>query len=123
MKTLNILSGGAAQGLVRSLAPAFEAETGLSIAGDFGAVGAMADKLRTGAATDIVILTAALIAKLADGYERTEGTMKQTRSTPSPDYGVGYGRPPKASRFRKGQSGNPRGQNLPRNTFLRSSSA
>ncbi|WP_076859294.1 molybdate ABC transporter substrate-binding protein [Bradyrhizobium mercantei] len=63
---LNILSGGAAQGLVRSLAPAFEAETGLGIAGDFGAVGAMADKLRAGAPTDIVILTAALIAKLAD---------------------------------------------------------
>ncbi|GEC53031.1 ABC-type molybdate transport system substrate-binding protein [Bradyrhizobium japonicum] len=66
MKTLNILSGGAAQGLVRSLEPAFEAETGLGIAGDFGAVGAMADRLRAGVPTDIVILTAALIAKLAD---------------------------------------------------------
>ncbi|SDE94989.1 molybdate transport system substrate-binding protein [Bradyrhizobium brasilense] len=66
MKTLSILSGGAAQGLVRSLAPAFEAETGLGIAGDFGAVGAMADRLRDGVPTDIVILTAALIAKLAD---------------------------------------------------------
>jgi len=66
MKTLNILSGGAAQGLVRSLAPAFEAETGLGIAGDFGAVGVMADRLRAGVPTDIVILTAALIAKLAD---------------------------------------------------------
>ncbi|WOH79552.1 substrate-binding domain-containing protein [Bradyrhizobium sp. BEA-2-5] len=65
MKTLNILSGGAAQGLVRSLAPAFEAETSLGIAGDFGAVGAMADRLRAGVPTDIVILTAALIAKLA----------------------------------------------------------
>ncbi|MDH2382242.1 substrate-binding domain-containing protein [Bradyrhizobium sp. CER78] len=66
MKTLNILSGGAAQGLVSSLAPAFEAETGLGIAGDFGAVGAMADRLRAGVPTDIVILTAALIATLAD---------------------------------------------------------
>ncbi|MCC8952033.1 substrate-binding domain-containing protein [Bradyrhizobium sp. Pear77] len=66
MKTLNILSGGAAQGLVRSLAPAFEAKTGLGIAGDFGAVGVMADRLRAGIPTDIVILTAALIAKLAD---------------------------------------------------------
>jgi molybdate transport system substrate-binding protein len=63
---LNILSGGAAQGLVHSLAPAFAAETGLSIAGDFGAVGAMADKLRAGTPTDIVILTAALIATLAE---------------------------------------------------------
>lgn len=66
MKMLNILSGGAAQGLVRSLEPAFAAETGLGIGGDFGAVGAMADKLRAGVATDIVILTAALVAKLAD---------------------------------------------------------
>lgn len=66
MKTLNIMSGGAAQGLVRSLEPEFEAETGFGIAGDFGAVGAMVDRLRAGVPTDIVILTAALIAKLAD---------------------------------------------------------
>ncbi|MCC8960905.1 substrate-binding domain-containing protein [Bradyrhizobium sp. Pear76] len=66
MKTLNILSGGAAQGLVRSLEPAFKTETDLGIAGDFGAVGAMADRLRAGVPTDIVILTAALIAQLAD---------------------------------------------------------
>jgi molybdate transport system substrate-binding protein len=63
---LNILSGGAAQGLVTSLAPAFKARTGFYIAGEFGAVGAMADKLRKGAATDIIILTSALVAKLAD---------------------------------------------------------
>ncbi|MGN8549192.1 substrate-binding domain-containing protein [Bradyrhizobium sp. 13971] len=53
---MNILSGGAAQGLVRSLEPAFEAETGLGIAGDFGAVGAMADRLRAGVPTDMVVL-------------------------------------------------------------------
>ena len=66
MTTLNILSGGAAHGLVGSLAPAFKAQTGFDIAGEFGAVGAMADKLRGGMPTDIVILTAALVAKLAD---------------------------------------------------------
>ena len=66
MNSLNILSGGAAQGLVGSLAPAFKAETGFDIAGAFGAVGAMAEKLRAGVPTDIVILTAALIGKLAD---------------------------------------------------------
>jgi molybdate transport system substrate-binding protein len=65
MSALNILSGGAAQGLVGSLADKFRDLTGLSIAGDFGAVGAMADKLRQGVPTDIVILTAALIADLA----------------------------------------------------------
>ena len=66
MSALNILSGGAAQGLVASLAPTFKAQTGLDIEGEFGAVGAMADKLRQGMPTDIIILTTALVAKLAD---------------------------------------------------------
>jgi molybdate transport system substrate-binding protein len=66
MASLNILSGGAAQGLVASLASDFKAQTGLDIAGEFGAVGAMAEKLRKGTPTDIVILTAALVAKLAE---------------------------------------------------------
>ena len=66
MSTLNILSGGAAQGLVASLTPAFKSHTGFDIAGEFGAVGAMADKLRKGTPADIVILTAALVAKLAE---------------------------------------------------------
>ena len=63
---LNILSGGAAQGLVGRLAPAFKTRTGFDISGEFGAVGAMANKLRKGVATDIIILTSALVAKLAD---------------------------------------------------------
>jgi molybdate transport system substrate-binding protein len=66
MTALNILSGGAAQGLVASLAPKFKALTGLGIEGEFGAVGAMADKLRQGIPADIVILTAKLIADLAE---------------------------------------------------------
>jgi len=66
MNALNILSGGAAQGLVGSLAAKFKALTGLDIEGEFGAVGAMADKLRQGMPTDIIILTTALVAKLAD---------------------------------------------------------
>jgi len=66
MTRLNILSGGAAHGLVASLAPRFKAETGFDISGDYGAVGAMADKLRQGQPTDLVILTAALVATLAD---------------------------------------------------------
>jgi molybdate transport system substrate-binding protein len=64
-EALNILSGGAAQGLVGSLKEALKAKTGLDIGGEFGAVGAMADKLRGGMPTDIVILTAALVAELA----------------------------------------------------------
>ncbi len=65
MTSLKILSGGAAQGLVASLAPAFKARTGLAIEGEFGAVGAMAGKLRGGWPADIVVLTAALIADFA----------------------------------------------------------
>jgi molybdate transport system substrate-binding protein len=64
MSALKILSGGAAQGLVKSLAPKFKALTGLDIEGEFGAVGAMADKLRKGAPADIVVLTAAMVAEL-----------------------------------------------------------
>jgi len=66
MTTLNILSGGAAQGLVGSLASAFKAQTDFEITGEFGAVGVMADKLRAGTPADIVILTAALLARLAE---------------------------------------------------------
>ena len=66
MGALGILSGGAAQGLVAGFAPAFRTETGLEITGEYGAVGGMADKLRNGAHADIIILTAALVARLAD---------------------------------------------------------
>jgi molybdate transport system substrate-binding protein len=65
MTSLKILSGGAAQGLVASLAPQFKEQTGLAIEGEFGAVGAMAGKLRDGTPADIVVLTAAMIADLA----------------------------------------------------------
>lgn len=66
MTTVNILSGGAAQGLVRGLAAAFEAQTGLGTDGEFGAVGMMADKLRAGTSADLVVLTRALLAKLSE---------------------------------------------------------
>jgi molybdate transport system substrate-binding protein len=63
---LKILSGGAAQGLVASLAPKFKVRTGFDLEGEFGAVGTMADKLRNGTPADVVVLTAAMIADLAD---------------------------------------------------------
>ena len=72
MASLKILSGGAAHGLVGHLAAAFRVETDLDIEGAFGAVGAMADKLRAREAADIVILTQTLIAKL--GEERLVST-------------------------------------------------
>jgi molybdate transport system substrate-binding protein len=63
--SLDILSGGAAQGLVGSLAPKFKALTGYDIRGQFGAIGVMANRLRNGAAADLVILTATLVNELA----------------------------------------------------------
>jgi molybdate transport system substrate-binding protein len=66
MTSLKILSGGAAHGLVASLEAKFKAMTGLDITGEFGAVGAMADKLRAGTPADIVVLTAATVATLAE---------------------------------------------------------
>jgi molybdate transport system substrate-binding protein len=61
---LEILSGGAAQGLVHALSPRFKAETGCEISGTFSAVGAMRDKLIGAAPADLVILTSALVAEL-----------------------------------------------------------
>ncbi len=62
---LMVLSGGAAQGLVKALAPQFKAESGCEIEGTFGAVGAMRDKLLSGAPADLLILTRRLIDELA----------------------------------------------------------
>jgi molybdate transport system substrate-binding protein len=63
--TLTILSGGAAQGLVAALTTQFKAQSGCEIDGTFGAVGAMRDKLMSGAPADLLILTRALIDELA----------------------------------------------------------
>jgi molybdate transport system substrate-binding protein len=71
---LEILSGGAAQGLVVAVGPQFKADTGFEIGGSFGAVGAMRDKLLAGAAADVLILTSALIAELAAGEHVVAGS-------------------------------------------------
>src|SRR5258707_5380347 len=63
MKNLNILSGGAAQGLVASLASAFKSKTGFDIAGEYGVAGAIADNLLQGVPADIIIFTAALVTE------------------------------------------------------------
>lgn len=67
--TLHLLSAGAAQGLVVALQGRFEAETGATLKGRFGAVGAMQEALRAGEPCDLVILTDALIATLAGAGE------------------------------------------------------
>lgn len=68
-KVLKLLSGGAAQGLVRKLQPQFAQSNGFDVRGTFGAVGAMRDQLLGGQACDVLILTQALIEQLAkDGH-------------------------------------------------------
>ena len=64
--TLNLLCAGAAQGLVRSLQPRFLAETGASVAGRFGAVGAMKEALDAGEPCDVMIVTGAMVRLLTD---------------------------------------------------------
>lgn len=76
MTNLKILSGGAAQGLVEHLSAEFRAATSLDVEGAFGAVNAMADKLRAGEAADIVILSQALIAELGKEGLVTTSTAK-----------------------------------------------
>lgn len=58
---LILLSGGAADGLVTALLPAFRTETGAGVQGTFGAVGAMREKLRGGWPADVLILTRPII--------------------------------------------------------------
>lgn len=65
--TLRVFGGGAANGLVEEVRPAFEAATGLTIDGVFSAVGAMRARIVAGEPADVVILTRALIADLARG--------------------------------------------------------
>ena len=64
---LNVLSGGAAQSVVKALAGEFRAATGYELDCTFSAVGAMKAKLLSGAPADLVILTRALISELAAG--------------------------------------------------------
>jgi len=82
MQPMHLLSGGAAQGLVRAMQPAFEAGSGLALECIFSAVGAIQQKLMDGAACDVLILTRPLIESLTrsglvvPGTARDLGTVK-----------------------------------------------
>jgi molybdate transport system substrate-binding protein len=68
-RTIRVFGGGAAQGLVETVRPSFEAATGFTIEGSFSAVGAMRARILAGEPADVAILTQALIAELArDGH-------------------------------------------------------
>ncbi len=62
---LNVLSAGAAKGLVESLEGRFTAKTLVSIHATFRAVGTIKEKLLAGEPCDVVILTAAQLDSLA----------------------------------------------------------
>jgi molybdate transport system substrate-binding protein len=62
---LDVLSAGAAKGLVLALAPALEAATGALLRGEFGAVGVIVDGFLAGARCDAIIVTAAKLDTLA----------------------------------------------------------
>lgn len=64
MTQIKVLSGGAADGLVSAMADDFKAATGFDIAGDFGAVGGMRDRVTAGEDVDLIVLTKAIIADL-----------------------------------------------------------
>jgi molybdate transport system substrate-binding protein len=61
---LSVLCAGAAKAVVAAVETSFAAETGATIDGTYGAVGALLEKLRAGTPCDVIVLTAALIATL-----------------------------------------------------------
>ena len=75
-RTLRILSGGAANGLVTRLQAAFEKKHDCRIEGSYGAVGAMKDKLLGGAPCDLLILTQALVDELGSQGRAQAATAK-----------------------------------------------
>ena len=74
MTSLHLLSGGAAQGLVRQLQASFEANSSLQLDATFGAVGAMKQRLLDGAPCDVLILTQALIDGLVQSGQVRAGS-------------------------------------------------
>jgi molybdate transport system substrate-binding protein len=74
---LNFLCAGAAQGLVKALQQRFTAETGASLQGRFGAVGAMKEALLAAEPCDVMIVTAAMIDSLC-----SEGRLRADTRAP-----------------------------------------
>ena len=69
MAKLRILSAGAAQAVTERIIEAFKRDTGADVTADFGAVGAMKARVTGGEPVDVIVLTRAMIDKLAaDGW-------------------------------------------------------
>jgi molybdate transport system substrate-binding protein len=95
MKTLRILSAGAAQAVTERIIEALKREVAAEVAADFGAVGAMKARVTGGEPVDVIILTQAMIdeliaANLVEAGSRVDlgrvGTGVATRAgVPAPD--------------------------------------
>ena len=68
---MKILSAGAAKGLLQTIG----AREGISLDGEFGAVGVIRERLRAGAPCDVVVLTAAMMAEFAASAEVNASTV------------------------------------------------
>jgi molybdate transport system substrate-binding protein len=62
---LHLLSAGAAKGLVLALQAEVEQDLGVTLHAQFGAVGAMLERLNAGAPCDVIVLTRTMIDALA----------------------------------------------------------
>ena len=95
---LKLLCAGAAQGLVKALAPRFLAESDATVGGRFGAVGAMKEALLAGEPCDLMVTTDTMVdALVAGGRLRAEGRAPLGRvrtgvavrsGTPHPEVGT-----------------------------------
>ena len=75
-----LLCAGAAKGLVARVVPAFTAETGFAVDGTFDAVGALVERLEGGVRCDVIVLSAALIARMEKEGRVVPGSAAQLGS-------------------------------------------
>ena len=74
MVEIRILSAGAAQAVVERIAAEWRRESGNEVKGEFGAVGAIRQRVLDGAAADVIVLTGALIEELVASGQVAAGT-------------------------------------------------
>jgi len=66
MATIKVISAGAVKGIIVTLAPEFERESGHKLDLNFGTAGAGRDRVKGGEAADLVVLSESIIAGLGD---------------------------------------------------------
>lgn len=92
-RTLHLLSGGAAQGLVTRLQRDFEARHGCRLQASFGAVGLMKEKLVAGDPCDLLILSQKLIDELV-AEQRADAASMRAVGQVKTGFALKAGRPP-----------------------------